>query len=337
MSKVIKLTTEQLQERRRDFDTALSTMKLTDGKISFIKTITSPNEKATLYFDPLAWRKMQTLIKEFDKEVAWHGVAYRGEDETKNEYFITDILVYPQKVTGATVNTDQEKYEMWLMQHEDEVFNNIRMQGHSHVNMGTTPSGVDETHQAKILEQLEDDMFYIFLIWNKSNSKFIKIYDLKKNILFETIDVTVEILDDGSGIDEFLADAKKLVEDKPTTPYYNGSGYYSGNNGYRGSYYNGQGGYSGSTVKTEDKKEEPKTDGKSGGTVVNFKSEYEKEHGKGGSSNQYGKNGKRKGKRKKKENIVNPNNASSGTTQLTLFDNGYDDDDPFGYRDNFQW
>ena len=332
MSKVIKLTTEQLQECRKDFDTALSTMKLTDGKISFIKTIACPNEKATLYFDPLAWRKMQTLVKEFDKEVAWPGVAYRGEDETKNEYFITDILVYPQKVTGSTVNTDQEKYEMWLMQHEDEVFNNIRMQGHSHVNMPTSPSPVDETHQAKILEQLEDDMFYIFLIWNKSNSKFIKIYDLKKNILFETIDVTVEILDDGSGIDEFLADAKKLVEDRPTT-YYNGSGYYSGNNGYRGSYYNGQGGYSGGTVQTETKKEEAKSDDKTGGKVLSF-DDVNKQI-KNGS--QYGKNGKRKGKREKKENIVSPDNASSGTTQLTLFDNGYDDDDPFGYRDNFQW
>ena len=331
MSKVIKLTNEQLQECRRDFDTALSTMKLTDGKISFIKTITSPNEKATLYFDPMAWRKMQTLIKEFDKEVAWHGVAYRGEDETKNEYFITDILVYPQKVTGATVNTDQEKYEMWLMQHEDEVFNNIRMQGHSHVNMATSPSGVDDTHQAKILEQLEDDMFYIFLIWNKSNSKFIKIYDLKKNILFETIDVTVEILDDGSGIDEFLAEAKKLVEDKPVTPYYSG--------GYNGGYNNGgyYGGYNGSYGKPAEKKDEPKSDDKSGGKVVSFKEQYEKEHSKGGSSNNYGKNGKRKGKRKKKENIVNPNNASSSTTQLTLFDEGYDDYDPFGYRDNFQW
>lgn len=226
-------------------------------------------------------------------------MAYRGDDETKNEYYITDILVYPQKVTGATVNTDQEKYEMWLMQHEDEVFNNIRMQGHSHVNMGTTPSGVDETHQAKILEQLEDDMFYIFLIWNKSNSKFIKIYDLKKNILFETTDVSVEVLDDGSGIDEFLVDAKKLVEDKPTTTYYSGGGYYGGNS-YGGSYYNG--GNYGSAQKSDDK---------------------------------YGKNGYRKGKRKKKESIVNPSNASSN--QLTMFDYGYDDDDPFGYRDNFQW
>lgn len=322
MSKVIKLTDEQLQECRRDFDTAISTMKLTDGKISFIKTIAAPNEKATLYFDPLAWRKMLALVKEFDKEVAWHGVAYRGDDETKNEYYITDILVYPQKVTGATVNTDQEKYEMWLMQHEDEVFNNIRMQGHSHVNMGTTPSGVDETHQAKILEQLEDDMFYIFLIWNKSNSKFIKIYDLKKNILFETTDVSVEVLDDGSGIDEFLVDAKKLVEDKPTTTYYSGGGYYGGN-GYGGSYYNG--GNYGSTQKSDDKKDEDKSDSK----VVNFKKEYKQERGN------YGKNGYRKGKRKKKESIVSPSNASSN--QLTMFDYGYDDDDPFGYRDNFQW
>lgn len=324
MSKVIKLTDEQLQECRKDFDTALSTMKLTDGKISFIKTIAAPNEKATLYFDPLAWRKMLTLVKEFDKEVAWHGVAYRGDDEAKNEYYISDILVYPQKVTGATVNTDQEKYEMWLMQHDDEVFNNIRMQGHSHVNMNTSPSGVDETHQAKILEQLEDDMFYIFLIWNKSNSKFIKIYDLKKNILFETTDVSVEVLDDGSGIDEFLEEAKKLVEDKPTTTYYSGSSYYGGGNGYNygGSYYSG--GNYGGAQKSNDEKSKDKPDSK----VVSFKKECKQEYNNG----TYGKNGHRKGRRKK--GIVSPSNASSN--QLTMFDYG-DDDDPFSYRDNFQW
>lgn len=330
MSKVIKLTDEQLQECRKDFDAALSSIKLTDGKISFIKTIASLNEKATIYFDPLAWRKMQTLIKEFDKEVAWHGVAYRGEDETENEYYITDILVYPQKVTGSTVNTDQEKYEMWLMQHDDEVFNNIRMQGHSHVNMQTSPSAVDETHQAKILEQLEDDMFYIFLIWNKHNSKFIKIYDLKKNILFETADVTVEILDDGSGIDEFLAEAKKLVDDKPTPASY--PGYYNGGY-YGGSYY---GAYGDSYGKTDDKssgsneksKEEQKTDNK----VIPFADVKKNDDS---NSGKYGKNGKRKGKRKKKGNIVSSDDVSTDTTQLTFFNDGYDD--PYGYGDNRQW
>ena len=85
---------------------------------------------------------------------------------------------------------------MWLMNHEDDVFNNIRMQGHSHVNMGVTPSGVDNSLYERILEQLDDEMFYIFLIYNKKGDKTFKIYDLAKNILFETGDVTVKVLDD---------------------------------------------------------------------------------------------------------------------------------------------
>ena len=309
MSKIIKLTNEQLQECRKEFDTALSSMKLADGKISFIKTITSLKEKATLYFDPIAWRKMQTLIKEFDKEVAWHGVAYRGTNKVAHEYLISDILVYPQVVTGATVNTDQEKYEMWLMQHDDDVFNNIRMQGHSHVNMSVTPSSVDETHQSKILEQLEDDMFYIFLVWNKRGDKNIKIYDLEKNILFETADIDVMILDDGSGINEFLAEAKKMVEDKPVTPAYNNGYNYS-----RSSY----GGYNSDYNKSSTK--ETKS-AQSKNNVVPI-DDAKKTETKSTSNDKYGKNGKRKGKRKK-NNVITPKNAYNNS-QTTMFDDDYD-------------
>lgn len=326
MSKVIKLTEAQLAECRRDFDVALSTLKVYDGKISFIKTITCPNEKATLYFKPIAWRKMQKLVESFSTEVAWHGVAYRGEDETKNEYYITDILVYPQTVTGATVNTDQEKYEMWLMEHTDDVFNNIRMQGHSHVNMGVTPSGTDEAHQSKILEQLEDDMFYIFLIWNKRGDKTVRIYDFKKNILFETADVSVEVLDDGSGIDEFLKDAKSKVVEPPKTTTYYGSGYssYYGS-GYNSTYNKAEENYS-KLYGSQEKETKKQTDNK----IVTLDTAKTKQD----FGNQYRKQGKRRGKRKKKDSIVNPSNAA--TNQLTMFDDGYDDD-PFGYRDNFQW
>lgn len=314
MSKMIKLTPECIAEIQEDFASILRGAKIADGKINYTKTFGYINRKATVFFSEIAWLKMQTLIREFDKEVAWHGVAYRGEDKSKDEYYITDILVYPQEVTGATVNTDQEKYEMWLMTHEDDVFNNIRMQGHSHVNMGTTPSGVDTTHQEKILAQLDDDMFYIFMIWNKRGEKTIKIYDLAKNVLFDGTDVSVEIQDDGTGMSSFLADAKKMVIDKkttaPSTYRYNGSygGYY---NGYYSNYNN-----TANTSKKDDKKPEEKKQTASANT---------------GSSS--GK--KRKGKRK---GGSNPNNACS-QSQLTLF-NGtgcdYDDmDDPygaFGYR-----
>lgn len=304
MSKIIKLTPEQILECRRDFDVALSTMKIANGRISFTKTITCPDEKATLYFDPIAWLKMQTLIKEFDKEVAWHGVAHRGEDESKNEYYITDILVYPQQVTGATVNTDQTEYEMWLMRQDDQVFNHIRMQGHSHVYMQVSPSPTDEVHQSKILEQLEDDMFYIFLIWNKRGDKTVRIYDFKKNILFETLDVTVKVLDDGSGIDEFLSDAKRVVKDRPITTVHSNSS-------------------NKSNIPASNTKSTP-ADSK----ITQFKDS------KSTTNSQFGKNGKRKGKRKKKDNpTISPNNASAVDAQITLFD----EDEMFGYYDNYAW
>lgn len=256
MSKNIKITDESLNEVRKAFEEALSTGKFSDGKITFTKTLGIVNRKATIFFTELAWLKMQTLIREFDKEVAWHGIAKRGEDASKDEYYITDILVYPQEVTGATVSTDQEKYQMWLMSHDDEVFNNIRMQGHSHVNMDVTPSSVDTSLYDRILEQLDDDMFYIFMIWNKRKEKTIKIYDLAKNIFFDTSDVTVEVLEDGTGIEKFLNDAKDAVKDKPTTPTSTYQSPYRSSYGY-GGYYGGYGSsYGGSAEEKEPKKTE---------------------------------------------------------------------------------
>lgn len=214
MAKIIKLTPEHIDEIKKAFEEALGSAKVSDGKINFTKTFGNVKREATIFFTELAWLKMQTLIREFDKEVAWHGTAKRGDDPEKDEYYITDIFVYPQEVTGATVTTDQKKYQMWLMEYDDDVFYNIRMQGHSHVDMGTSPSVVDTSFYDEILDQLTDDMFYIFMIWNKKGDKTIKVYDMKKNVLFETSDCTVKVLDDGTGIERFLRDAKDMVKDR---------------------------------------------------------------------------------------------------------------------------
>ena len=186
MSRPIKLTQELIDECRQDFEKALSLTKLSDGKLSFTKAFSCGDRKAVVYFSAEAWAKMTMLIKEFDKEVAWHGVARRTEDESLDEYVIDDIVVYPQEVTGATVEMDTEKYALWIQENiEDERFNHIYMQGHSHVNMGTSPSSVDLNHQEEILGMLGDNDFYIFMIWNKSFASTNKIYDLKKNVMFE--------------------------------------------------------------------------------------------------------------------------------------------------------
>lgn len=220
MSKIIKLTSEHIEECVKEFREDLASSKVADGKINYTKNLSAISRKAKIFFSECAWLKMQALIKEFDKEVAWHGVAFRGDDETKDEYIIKDILVYPQQVTGASVEMNTEDYAKWIEKNiDDERFFNIRMQGHSHVTMGVTPSSVDLTHQEAILDQLSENMFYIFMIWNKKQEKNIKIYDMKKNILFESTDIDVDVLDDGYGIDSFIADAKTKVKDRVYTGY----------------------------------------------------------------------------------------------------------------------
>ena len=108
MSKIIKMTPDCLDQIRDEFEKVLSSAKISDGKISYTKTFGYVNRKAVVRFSEIAWLKMSALIREFDKEVAWHGVAVRGADETKDEYYIIDILVYPQEVTGGlSIQTKQ--------------------------------------------------------------------------------------------------------------------------------------------------------------------------------------------------------------------------------------
>ena len=104
MGKLISLTPEVKEHLRSEFEKYLDSAKCQDGKVQFIRQLDSVKDrKATVYLTPQAFAKMWALISNFNKEVAWHGLARRMEDETKDEYLIYDILVYPQEVTGTTV------------------------------------------------------------------------------------------------------------------------------------------------------------------------------------------------------------------------------------------
>lgn len=228
MSKIIRMTPEMIAESKRKFEARLQNMNLANGTLTYTETFQPTGQKAVVWFTPDAYTKMIALIQDSDKEVAWHGIAQRLE--TSGHYVISDILVYPQEVTGATVNTDQEEYERWMMDLEDDVFNNLRMQGHSHVYMDTFASATDLEHQAKIIKQLEGDMFYIFMIWNKKFKFTAKIYDLKINTLFEPGDVSVQMVGASQGLQDFLNEARAMVKTKT----YGTQGNYQG--GYQGGY-----------------------------------------------------------------------------------------------------
>ncbi len=214
MSKPIFLTDEQRAQIAQEIINFVSSAKIADGKITFTKDLADNKQKATLRFTEMAYIKMMALVMKYDKEIAWYGVAERGGE---NEYLITDILVYPQEVTSATVEMDMENYGHWLyhgLSSGDERYDNIWAQGHSHVNMSTGPSGTDLNHQREILADLRNDTFYIFMIWNKKNEHTIRIFDLQNNVMFENTDVTVEVIHDVGGVLDLLDEAKANVKDK---------------------------------------------------------------------------------------------------------------------------
>lgn len=216
MAKIIKVNEEIIASMQEELLNALRNARMADGKFTFQKSFDKVEQKANLMFTEMAWLKMQMLIQNIDKEVAWHGVVKRGDE---NEYIVSDILVYPQKVAAATVESDDDEYPLWYAKLTDtpEVFENLRMQGHSHVNMGVTPSSTDLNFYNTLLADIPEDSFYVFVIYNKKGDKTVKIYDFAKNILFETADVDVSIIDEGNGLDQFLKDAKEMVKTQTYT------------------------------------------------------------------------------------------------------------------------
>lgn len=213
MAKIIKLTDEYINQAVEGFRKALQKTKIANGKLSYTEEFESEDIEAGIYFTPLAWMKMNALVGTFDKEVAWHGVAERVGSHDNYEFRITDILIYPQEITATTVEASEE-YSDWLMGLEDSVFNNLRMQGHSHVNMSVNPSGTDIEDQKGILDQLSDDMFYIFLIVNKKGDINAKIYDLKNNLMFEDKDICIDVENDEDRTYEFWEEMKSMVKSK---------------------------------------------------------------------------------------------------------------------------
>lgn len=229
MPRPIKMSEEIIQQMVSEFEKTVRDLKTVDGKVSYTRTVTykSAGTKVVIDFSPIAFLKMNALIREFSSEVAWHGTVERISPKW---FLVKDILVYPQKVTGATVNTDQEAYAKWMQELDDETFNSLRFQGHSHVNMGVSPSSTDIENQGRIVSQFGSaDHFYIFMIWNKSMDFSARVFDMSANSIYDTDEVEVEVAGHPFRLAGFIKDAKDAVK----SSYYGDTGKASAGKKYR--------------------------------------------------------------------------------------------------------
>lgn len=183
-----------------------------------IKTITKPTIKipASIYI------KMLQLIHEYSVEISWHGLVKR--DIENQIYTIYDILLFPQINTATSTTTEQDEFAKWtekLILDPKFPIQDLRMHGHSHVNMNVFSSAVDDTYQNDILTKVEDDDYYIFLIMNKRNEICVLLYDYHQQILFTTGDIDIIITDENDNDIKLWAKDQIKKYCKEEKPYYN--------------------------------------------------------------------------------------------------------------------
>ena len=161
-------------------------------------------------FTATAWLKQMWLTYHSTVEIACHGVVSRGE--IPGTYLIEDILVYPQKISAAHVESTDD-YPVWLQDLDDDTFNRLRYQYHSHVNMPTGASITDTNFYEAMTPSIKD--FYIFCIGNKTNSFNFFVYDVAQNVIFEHADIKWDVqFDDGVSLGAWLTKNTALCEEQ---------------------------------------------------------------------------------------------------------------------------
>ena len=194
------------------------TLKASIGKIMTKENPIPKLPKQTINISDRAYLQLQLLIQQYSHEVAGHCTAWR-DAEDPNVFYVDEVLTYPQNVSGAFVESNDDGYGPWLMTLPDHTFDNLRMQFHSHVNMSTTPSGTDNNFFASFLPHIKD--FYIFMIMNKKGELHLEIHDKERNLLFTDGDIEYDIItEDGASLFDWLDDSAEHMHKKapPVAP-----------------------------------------------------------------------------------------------------------------------
>ena len=231
--RILKMTETNKKRILKDVAAQLESLTVIPDKLSLdlstSKKITNITPK--IIFTDEAADKIWELVDACEKEIAWHGLVTKE----KNTYTIYDILVFPQEVTASTATAKEEEYVMWMNELDDETFNHMRFNRHSHVNMGVTPSAIDTDYQQTLANTVQD--FYIFGIFNKKRSYNLYLYDTEQNLLFETKDLKTTLNDHTATwadeqIEQYVTVPKvtysKNAGKQQSYPAYTGSGYYRG-------------------------------------------------------------------------------------------------------------
>ena len=122
------------------------------------------------------------------------------------------MFLFRQEVHATTTEITTEglnEFAMDLLYEENgvEIWNNMKVWGHSHVNMTTSPSGQDDKQIEVFAENAED--FFIRIIANKSGDFRIDLYDFTTGVIYEKLPYEISY---GADTDIIESLYKKIAE-----------------------------------------------------------------------------------------------------------------------------
>lgn len=131
-----------------------------------------------------ALSKMWQYVDQCADEIGWLGTAYRSDD---NNIIVRDAFLFHQEVHSTTTEITPDGLAFFAqdllsndLESGMEIWNNLKVWGHSHVNMAVSPSGQDNS-QMETFAQTGHDWF-IRIIANKSGELKIDVYDYTRGI-----------------------------------------------------------------------------------------------------------------------------------------------------------
>lgn len=163
-----------------------------------------------------ALRKMSVYVNECSDEIGWLGTVTKD----KGYYYISDVLLFDQEVHATTTEITPEGLSAFgegLFNQENgiEIWNSIKVWGHSHVNMGVSASGQDDKQMETFADNGHD--YFIRIIANKKGDMKLDLYDYVTGVIYTNLDwfvnPTAEELEFTKQIQKYQDEISKL-EDK---------------------------------------------------------------------------------------------------------------------------
>ena len=186
--------------------------------LNILKSMWSKPDFTELYISSKAWYKLVAFINLVgDYEISGFGRIQRLKcNDGVDHDIVTDFDIIKQEVKAAYVESDEDAILEFLMKLPNDQRSEWTLDWHSHVNMGTTPSGTDWENYSDMLKARMGKQFPIMIV-NKKGS--VTSYQIINESRHEPIKVSVfeQQLPDNE-IEELYNECKVKVEELCTRP-----------------------------------------------------------------------------------------------------------------------